>query len=114
MERVKGDTYKLNEQFLEWVYREYGQDTFFYFLTELYARLFRIMTTADITTAVFFWVAERSAKDMLTVQKKGSEREKYNAMQELGRPQRLQFRPKLVNVRGLEVHRMQKLFSFDE
>ena len=52
-------------------------------------------------TAVFFWVAERSAKDMLTVQKKGGEREKYNSMQELGRPQRLQFRPKLVNVRGM-------------
>ncbi len=33
MESVKGDTYKLNEEFLAWVYREYGEDTFFYFLT---------------------------------------------------------------------------------
>lgn len=51
---------------------------------------------------------------MLTVQAKGGEREKYNAMQELGRPQRLPFRPKLVNMRGLHVHKMEKLFSFEE
>jgi hypothetical protein len=88
------------------VFREYGEDTFFYFLTELYARLFRIFTNGDITSAIFFWVAERSAKDMMTVQKKGGEREKYNAMQELGRPQRLHFRPKLVNIRGLLVHKL--------
>jgi hypothetical protein len=114
MERVKGDSYRLNEEFLEWVFREYGEDTFFYFLTDLYARLFCILTCGELTAAVFFWVAERSAKDILTVQKKGGEREKYNAMQELGRPKRLNFRPKLVNVRGLQVHKTEKLFSFEE
>lgn len=112
MERVKGDTYKLNEEFSAWVYREYGEETFFYFLTELYARLFRVLTSGEIRKAVFFWVAERSAKDILTVQSKGGEREKYNAMQELGRPQRLLFRPKLVNMRGMHVYKMEKLFSF--
>jgi hypothetical protein len=45
MERLKGDTYKLNEEFLAWVYREYGEESFFYFLTELYARLFRALTS---------------------------------------------------------------------
>lgn len=57
MERVKGDTYRLNEEFLEWVFREYGEEIFFYFITELYARLFRVLTFGKVTSAVFFWVA---------------------------------------------------------
>lgn len=86
---------------MEWVFREYGEEVFFSFLTQLYAGLVASLTEATVASAVFFWVAERSAKDLLTVQKKGGERDKYNAMQELGRPQRLNFRPKLVNVRAL-------------
>lgn len=35
-------------------------------------------------------------------------------MQDLGRPQRLSFRPKLVNMRGMHLQKMEKLFSFEE
>jgi hypothetical protein len=114
VERYRGENYKFNEEFLEWVFREYGEELFFYFLTELCARIIKVITRGEIKSAVFFWIAERSLKDILTVQKKGAEREKYNSMQEMGRPQRLNFRPKLVNVRDFIVQKIEKLYSFDE
>ena len=49
------DQYRLNEEFLEWVWREYGEETFFYFLTDLYSRLYFYQTRSKIVAGVFFW-----------------------------------------------------------
>jgi hypothetical protein len=83
------------------VYREYGEYSFCLFLTELYCKLFKALTNNTIKKAIFFWVLEPLKSNSGG---SGSEaRAQYDNMISLGRPRKLNFRPKLVNIKGLEV-----------
>jgi hypothetical protein len=80
----------------------------------LYIKFYQLLTGNNITRGVFFWSMEQLNKDIMSLQQHGSTGAAYNKMMDMGRPKRLTFKPKLINVRQLHIQQHERLFSFQE
>jgi hypothetical protein len=51
--------YVINEEFWNWVFCEYGEEVFAYFVTEFYCRAYEFFSKNMVVKGVFYWIFEK-------------------------------------------------------